>query len=36
MDCRLVHIPEVANHLLKNPEAGILELKNLAKKLEEK
>ncbi len=36
MDCCLVHIPEVADHLLKNPEAGVLELKALAKKLNEK
>lgn len=27
MDCRFIHEPEVASHLLKNPEAGICELK---------
>jgi adenosylcobinamide hydrolase len=32
MDCRLVHEPRVANHLLANPEAGVLELKSVKKK----
>lgn len=27
MDCKFIHEPEVAAHLLKNPEAGITELK---------
>jgi len=32
MDCRLVHEPAVANHLLRNPEADVLELKSVKKK----
>ncbi|MDU9375949.1 hypothetical protein McpSp1_05290 [Methanocorpusculaceae archaeon Sp1] len=32
MDCRLVHVPEVTTHLLKNPEAGVAELKLMQKK----
>lgn len=32
MDCRLVHFPEIARHLLDNPEAGISELKALLKR----
>jgi len=32
MDCRLVHEPAVANHLLANPEADVLELKSVKKK----
>ncbi len=32
MDCRLVHEPRVTNHLLANPEAGVLELKSVKKK----
>ncbi|HJJ51035.1 MAG TPA: adenosylcobinamide amidohydrolase [Methanocorpusculum sp.] len=32
MDCLLVHEPRVADHLLANPEAGVLELKSVKKK----
>ncbi len=35
MECRLVHIPEVASHLQQNPEADVLELKRLLKKVNE-